>query len=188
MLPDKAFITEWSRRYLERLPRKLRDDEEDLLGRVGPQVGQRGFYRLEEVERVNKWKLPTERNRAHLAKNSTGEIEAVTREALAAPDHLQLHILVGWLYGVSDAVASALLMFPLPDKHTVIDFHAARALEGLQEKGHLPLLLPWRPQGAESDWVPPYPLYIDVCRRLAEHLDVSLRDLDRALWQWHKEA
>jgi hypothetical protein len=30
-------------------------------------------------------------------------------------------------------------------------------------------------------------VYLDACRQLAAHLNSSLRDLDRALWQWHKE-
>jgi hypothetical protein len=29
---------------------------------------------------------------------------------------------------------------------------------------------------------------LDACRRLARHLNVSLRDLDRALWQWQVET
>jgi hypothetical protein len=76
---------------------------------------------MPELARVNRWKLPTQRNRGRLAKNSDADIESVTKRALAAPEHLQLYVFQ-LLHGVSDAVASALLVFPFPDRHTVIDF------------------------------------------------------------------
>jgi hypothetical protein len=184
---DKGFVSDWSQRYLVKLARSQRADEDELLNDLGPRVRDRGYYTRSELERVNRWKLPTQRNRKGIARNSDSEIEMVTKEALAAPEHFQLYILVGWLYGVSDAVASAFLMVSLPDNHTVIDFRAARALEALQDNAQLPMRLPWRPQAPDSGWSPPYLPYLDVCQRLAKHLGVSLRDLDRALWRWHKE-
>ena len=187
MALDRDFVTAWSERYLVKLSPSQRSEEDALLNDLGPRVRDRGHYTRSELESVNRWKLPTQRNRQDIARNSDAEIEMVTQEALAAAEHIQLHILVGWLHGVSDAVASALLMAPLPDQHTVIDFRAARALEALQDNGQLALRLPWRPQEPESGWSPPYLPYLDVCKRVAKHLGVSLRDLDRALWRWHKE-
>ena len=170
------------------LPAELRAEEEELLRSVGPAVRNRGYYTQRELERVNRWKLPTQRNRKRLAQNSAAEIEAVTKVALAADESMQLYVLRELLHGVSDGVASALLIFPFPDGHTVIDFRAARALEALERAGQLGNRLLWRPQPAEALSVPPYPLYLGACRQLATRLDVSLRDLDRALWQWHKEG
>jgi hypothetical protein len=164
------------------------DDELDLLGRVGPAIRERGYYTVAELQRVNRWKLPTERNRKWLAKNSHHRVRAVTERALAAPEPLQVYTLQ-LLHGVSAAVASALLIFPFPDVHTVIDFRVARALEALDKAGQLPDELLWRQRPpTDNSWLPPYPPYLDACRRLAAHLGVSLRDLDRALWQWHKET
>jgi len=188
MRVDHDFIIQWSQRYVTELPDWLRAEEEDLLGSVGPTVRGRGHYTQPEVERVNRWKLPTQRNRKRLAQNSAADIEAVTKRALAADEPLQLYILREHLHGVSDGVASGLLIFPFPDRHTVIDFRAARALEALHRDGQLADELLWRPPQPDSLSVPPYPLYLDACRRLARHVDVSLRDLDRALWQWHKET
>jgi len=185
---DTSFVTEWSQRYRNKLSRSKRTDEDALLGVVGPRVLERGYYTRSELHSVYRWKVPTQRNRHDIARNSTAEIKAVTKAAFSAPEGFQIHILVGWLHGVSYAVASAFLMFPLPHVHTVIDYRAARALEVLYVSGQLPVrYLPWRPQPPDSGWSPPYPPYLDVCQTLAKHLAVGLRDLDRALWRWHKE-
>jgi len=188
MRADREFIEHWRGRYFSESKPSQIEDEEDLLRRVGPAIRERGYYTVGELQQVNKWKLPTERNRSWLAKNSHHRVRAVTERALAAPEPLQLYVLQ-LLHGVSAAVASALLIFPFPDRHTVIDFRVARALEALDHAGQLPDELLWRQRPpSDNSWLPPYPPYLDACRRLAADLGVSLRDLDRALWQWHKET
>lgn len=188
MRPDREFIERWRARYFSQSKPSQIEDEEDLLSRVGPAIRQRGYYTVGELQRVNRWKLPTERNRKWLAKNSHHRVKAVTERALAASEPLQLYTLQ-LLHGVSAAVASALLIFPFPEVHTVIDFRVARALEALDKAGQLPDELLWRQRPpTDTSWLPPYPPYLDACRRLAAHLGFSLRDLDRALWQWHKET
>ena len=188
MHADRGFIESWRARYFNQSKPSQIEDEEDLLARVGPSIRQRGYYTVAELQRVNRWKLPTERNRSWLAKNSHHRVRAVTEKALAAPEPLQLYTLQ-LLHGVSAAVASALLIFPFPDRHTVIDFRVARALEALDNAGQLPDELLWRQRPpSNNSWLPPYPPYLDACRRLAAHLNVNLRDLDRALWQWHKDT
>jgi len=185
---DREFIERWRARYFSESKPVQIEEEEDLLRLVGPAVRHRGYYTVAELQRVNKWKLPTERNRSRLAKNSYHRVRAVTKRALAAPEPLQLYALQ-LLHGVSAAVATALLIFPFPDRHTVIDFRVARALEDLDQARQLPDELLWRERPArDSSWLPPYPAYLDACRRLAAHLNISLRDLDRALWQWSKEG
>jgi hypothetical protein len=188
MRADQQFVERWRARYFSESTPSHIQDEEDLLRRVGPTIRERGYYTVGELKRVNRWKLPTERNRTWLAKNSHHRVRAVTERALAAPEDLQIKTLQ-LLHGVSAAVSSALLMFPLPKVHTVIDFRVARALEALEQAGQLRDELRWRRRPpADNSWLPPYSQYLDACRRLAGYLKVSLRDLDRALWQWHKET
>lgn len=158
MRADRAFVIEWSQTYLNKSTKKARDEEEDLLTRVGPSVRQRGYYRVGEMERVYRWKLRDQRNRGLLAKNTPAQVKAITESALAAPEHLQLYA-IQRLHGVGDAVASALLTFPFPRRHTVIDFKAARALEALEQQGQLPFELLWRAQPADDKSRPPYPPY-----------------------------
>lgn len=58
-----------------------------------------------------------------------------------------------------------------PKRYTIIDF---RALEAL---------------GSNRTWhtVDSYLAYLAFCRALAHSQDVSLRELDRALWKWSEE-
>ena len=75
------------------------------------------------------------------------------------------------LHGVGVPMASAILTTIDPEKYTVID---VRALESLG-------LSKW--DGTASFYVD----YLQACRALAFKYKVSLRTLDRALWQWSKE-
>src|SRR5258706_16135539 len=100
MRADRDFIEHWRDRYFSASMESQIDDEEDLLARVGPAIRQRGYYTVAELQRVNRWKLPTERNRSWLAKNSHHRVRAVTAKALAAPEGLQLYTLQ-LLHGVS---------------------------------------------------------------------------------------
>ena len=74
------------------------------------------------------------------------------------------------LSGVQLPTATALLSVAFPDRHTIADVRSTEALEQLGE---------WDGHGG-------YLAYRDACQRLAKGLDVSLRTLDRALWQWSK--
>jgi hypothetical protein len=67
--------------------------------------------------------------------------------------------------------ASAVMTMLKPDSHTVIDF---RALEALGYKGNY-------------HSVTFYLSYLSYCKALARKWGMTLRDLDRALWQWSKD-
>ncbi len=74
------------------------------------------------------------------------------------------------LQGVAVPVASAILTAIYPERYTVIDF---RALEALGSK-------------TTDRSVNFYLAYLTHCRQLAKAHHVTLRALDRALWQWSK--
>jgi hypothetical protein len=75
------------------------------------------------------------------------------------------------LGGVEIPVASAIMTAIDPERYTIIDY---RALEAL---------------GVSLSWytIDSYLAYLKRCRELAQENVVSLRELDRALWQWSKE-
>ena len=172
---DRDFVSRWSRRYANTAK------EEELLTNVGPAVARRGYYKMEELAQVGEWKSP--RIRKRLAQNSAVDVEDITRLALAAPERLQ-HRVLGLLHGVRDPVASAALTIWAPDRHTVLDFRVTEALDRLNRLGALPETLPQHEAGSLPDYV----AYLECCRRIARRLNVGLRDLDRALWQWSKEG
>jgi hypothetical protein len=76
------------------------------------------------------------------------------------------------LEGVGIPTASTLLHFAEPDRYPILD---VRALEALGRKG--------RTVYPVSFWLD----YLGACRRLARQHQVSVRKLDKALWQWSKE-
>jgi len=164
---DREFVARWGQRY--------KIDDHELLDVIGPAVARRGSYTKPELARVGDWKSP--RIRSRIAANSDADIEDITRIALSAPDRLQ-HRVLTILRGVKVPVASAILTVWDPNRHTVLDGRATEALDALLDA----------PSQHKPGQLPDYLTYLDCCRTLAGRLDVSLRDLDRALWQWSKEG
>lgn len=77
------------------------------------------------------------------------------------------------VYGIGLPIASAILAVCYPEEFTVLDERAWNVLKKLSIDG-LPPHYPQNPQG--------YIQYCEVCRKLAKQANLSLRDLDRALW------
>lgn len=98
-------------------------------------------------------------------------IEA-TGDALTAVDEAtRVSALLG-LDGVGVPTASTLLYFAFPDDYPILD---VRALESLGVKP--------RSQYPVSFWL----AYLGFCRELALRCGVSIRTLDKALWQHSKD-
>ena len=87
-------------------------------------------------------------------------------------DRLRIEVLT-LLNGVSWPTASVLLHVGHADRDPILDFRALWSLgvEGLPNQYTFPI---W--------WS-----YVQVCRELAASAAVSMRTLDRALWQFSKE-
>ena len=100
-------------------------------------------------------------------------VEAATRESLspAAGERERIESLLA-LRGVGLPTASVLLHFAMPDRYPILD---VRALESLGVTGN--------PSRTVAFWLG----YVDACRALAAAHGVSLRTLDKALWQHSKE-
>jgi hypothetical protein len=76
------------------------------------------------------------------------------------------------LDGVGVPTASTLLYCAFPDHYPILDVRALESL-GVKPRSQYPL----------SFWLG----YLDACRELAQQAGVSLRTLDKALWQHSKE-
>ncbi len=156
------------------------DDIVKLARRYGPEQDEGALEagrRIKEGEFIRKnltgifnWKTKG-RGRSRLCLNSDKEIADALRLAVSAgTERAAVAVLVG-LHGVLVPVASAVLAAIDPERYTVIDF---RALEALGSN-------------SSDRSVNFYLAYLDHCRRLAREYRVSLRDFDRALWQWSSE-
>jgi hypothetical protein len=128
-----------------------------------------GCYSRENLEVIFRWKTGG-RGVSRLSRNTDAEIaDALRLSAAASTERAAIAVLCG-LDGVDVPVASAVMTNIKPDQFTVIDF---RALEALGVK-------------TSDRSLCFYLAYLSKCRELARELGMSLRDLDRALWQWSK--
>jgi hypothetical protein len=125
---------------------------------------------VEDFQALVEWKT-NNRGFTRLDKNTDAEVLDAIRLALDAKcPRSAIAVLIG-LDGVGVPVASAIMTMLKPESHTVIDF---RALETLGYKG-------------DYSSISFYLRYLDYCTKLANKWGMSLRNLDRALWQWSKD-
>jgi hypothetical protein len=99
-------------------------------------------------------------------------IQAITRTALSAPDEPRRIKVLTTINGVSWPMASVLLHFGHADRYPILDFRALWSLE-----------VDTPPVYTFSFWWE----YTQACQKLATNAGVSMRTLDRALWQYSKE-
>ena len=95
-----------------------------------------------------------------------------TGRALAVVDETARMSALLELVGVGVPTASTLLCFAFPDRYPILDVRALESL-GVMPRSQYPL----------SFWLG----YLEACRELAARCGVSLRTLDKALWQHSKE-
>lgn len=146
------------------------DDEDAACRAAGAAAAERGYYARDEFLDVCAWK--SARSRPLVQANGAKMVEAATRAAFATSDEAARMGALTGLHGVGVPTGSVLLYFAFPDRYPILD---VRALESLGRKG--------RSVYPVSFWV----AYLHACRELAAEHGVSLRTLDKALWQHSKE-
>ena len=133
---------------------------------AGRQINE-GRCTRRNLETIFRWKTGG-RGITRLQKNTDAEIaDALSLAVAAKTERSSIAILIG-LCGVAVPVASAILTAINPDKYTIIDFRALEAL-GTDSKNRT---------------IDFYLKYLDACRCLSQRHGITLRELDRALWQW----
>jgi hypothetical protein len=150
------------------LAERYEDEDEKMLEAGKNIVG--GRYTRENLKTIFLWKT-NGRGQSRLVRNTDAEIEDALRLAdNAKTERAAIGVLCG-LDGVGVPVASAIMTAVKPEVFTVIDF---RALESLDVTSYT--------MGVDL-----YLAYLQACRKLSSQNQVSLRVLDRALWQWSNE-
>jgi len=146
------------------------DDAE--VERIGKEAGTRGGYTRDELLRVARWKTRG-RSEWRCKLNTAEDVRRATARALATDDERErVAVLIG-LHGVQLPTASALLHLARPSLFPIIDFRALWSL-GIDEAPTF--------YGFPLWWA-----YVTTCRSLAANAGVSMRRLDRALWQYSKQ-
>ncbi len=143
--------------------------EAGVENELGPAVRDRGYLTLADLVQLGEWKSP--RIRSRCAANDAAFVESVTRTAFATPDErLRIEILT-LLRGVAWPMASVILHWCHTERYPILDYRALWSLEAAPARYDFAF---WQ-------------LYTAYCRDLADRAGVTMRMLDRALWQYSKE-
>ena len=117
-----------------------------------------------------EWKTP--RSRPRCASNEEEYVEAVTHAAFASKDERFKMDALRLLSGVEWPTASVLLHFCDEGRYPILDVRALWSL-GFTKP----------PAYNHGFWI----AYVEFTRNIAAAAGVSMRTLDRALWQYSKE-
>ncbi len=160
---NAAEIIYWSKRYY--FP------SEDTAEKISKRIRGSEYLLQDDFLALCKWKSPRITN--HCMKNSPDLIKEISRVAFQTKsEQLRIEILT-LLKGVNWPTASALLHFGHIEPYPIIDFRALWSL-GVENPPHSYAFDLW--------WE--YTIY---CREISELARVSMRTLDKALWQYSKE-
>jgi hypothetical protein len=155
-------VRTWAARYDAEV-----DDE---AVRAGSAARDRGHLTADELRALAWWKTP--RSASRIARNEAELVRETTRVALQSPsERLRIEVLT-LLDGVDWPTASVVLHFAHRDPYPILDRRALWSVGLLK--------------------VPRYDFelwerYVALTRATARSLRASMRDVDRALWQYAKE-
>lgn len=157
-------IQYWAGCYL------IGDDEKKIESEIVPKVAHQGYLDKDSFLLVCAWKTP--RSKSLCKSNSPEFIEDATRCALSGTgEELKISVLT-LLRGVSWPTASVILHWFSKEPYPLLDVRALWSL------------------GIDAQPVYDYDFWLDYtkyCRKLADSSNVSMRVLDRALWQYSKD-
>jgi len=133
-------------------------------------IMSRGYMEKDELRIIAHWKAP--RSVGRMENNSADYVREITKLSLGATtERARVEILTN-LDGVQWPTASVILHFFHKDPYPIIDFRALWCVS---------LAVPT--QYSFDFWWP----YVEYCRDLSKRINIDMRTLDRALWQYSKE-
>jgi len=144
--------------------------EVEIEQEVAPRIRKQGYLAKPDFLLLARWKSPRSQKRCFA--NSEDYVREVTRVALStSSEQLRIEVLT-LLDGVGWPTASTILHFSHREPYPILDFRALWTL------GY--------------DEVPPYTYkfwlgYTTYTRTAAERYGLTMRELDKALWQFSKE-
>ncbi|WP_139349875.1 hypothetical protein [Thioalkalivibrio denitrificans] len=142
-----------------------------LNGALSSAVQTQRYFTKAQLVEICQWKSPRSAPKAE--RNDAVFVEEVTRAAIATTNEQFRVEGMTLLHGVGWPVASCLLHFGISGSYPILDFRALWSLNvDVQPREYCFNL--WQ-------------AYVAHCQVLAEQADVSVRELDKALWQYSKE-
>jgi len=176
---NRNFIRTYAREYdrQRRRTAKGRREEAEERALKGWIRGQPSVKHLDKAHfvRLASWKTP--RRSATYARNSSSLARETSRLACRVlHDRLRIHVLMA-LEGVDVTVAAAILHFFYPRRFPIFD---SRDRATLSKAGL------WRRSQVNNGSLDAWSEYVPIMRRLARRYRVSLRDLDKALYEYDR--
>jgi len=146
------------------------NNEDVMCNEISPKIQKQKYLTKDDLLFISRWKSP---RITPLAKqNNESLIKEVTSISLTTKNDILSIGVLQILKGVSWPVASVILHFGKKDLYPILDY---RALWSVGIK---------KPNVYSYDlWIS----YVKYCRKLAKELNISMKTLDKALWQYSKE-
>lgn len=160
-------------KYSEKYDLRVKGAPDELVERE-----LKGWFRInkyldrQRLIKLGVWK--SQRPLKHYSHdlNTDETVREITSFALSSKNEYIRIMALQFLRGVSWPVASVILHFAYPDDYMILDFRTLWSLDVKQPK-----------QYNFDFWLK----YIELVKKTAREFDVSLRTLDKALWQYSRE-
>jgi hypothetical protein len=167
---DYEFISTWHPKYDQ-----IANDEtayRNLVALVKKEIEQKSTLSKETFINILHWKSPRVKGIVRL--NEFYIYEKGIADAYNAEEEQKLRILLR-LYGIGTPVGSTILHFMYPDSFPIIDIRTA---ETLHYAGRI--------ESSLTDFVHYTPFRAEILKIERENPGFSLREIDRALFAYHK--
>jgi len=147
--------------------------EDYLFNEIHENFKNRGKLDPEEFFAIIIWKRNASKSKiVQGIKESSETIESLTKKIYGLNNREDRLTLLKNIKNIGIAIASAILTVLDPDEFTIVDYRVKNSLEKLGIN---------LPDKIEKD-IKNYFRYVDICKELAQKYNLSLRNLDRALW------
>jgi hypothetical protein len=167
-------LREWINKYLELQTKDNKKLETKLISNIAPAVRERRFWRPEELKILCDWKAGG--RTGHLCEDNSEEfIKEVTRTSYTTNNEQLRITILTLLKGVRERTASAMLHFIFNDIYPILDVWAIQAI-GIEEA--------FEKWYSFENWI----AYVEFCKKKSNCYNVSMRELDMALWAKGKDA
>ncbi len=170
-LPDRLSSGNSIRYWASRYPNFECDKDDWIRDKIQSAYSDAGHLTFDDLRCLGIWKNGSERGTRHFPKSE----RVIARETRKAYEAADIEILLN-LGGLQYPMASSLMHFALPHKYPIIDRRALATLGMRPEEGKEIYI-------NKQLWEE----YRGFCLDRSKHYEVSLRMLDRALWQFDSE-
>ena len=163
------------------LAKRYTDADDDRILEIGERCRRAGYYTRDDFLEVCEWKTRG-RPRRHYQRKEEDDVRRATAKALSSTDEpTRLWTLVApRLIGVQMPTASVLLHLASSDPCSAVT--AGKAYPIIDFRALWSLNCEKRRDTFEFWWS-----YVQACRDLAAECGLSMRDVDRALWEYSKQ-